>query len=104
MDSIADDWKFRRVIPCHFAGPVSATPRDFREAFAWLEAESAEFASGGVEKTPRGQKTAWLPLPFLGPRGLQRGEFFRYREADLKLLNGLNGILLRLGVFKPTRP
>ncbi|NDJ17146.1 DUF4336 domain-containing protein [Myxacorys almedinensis A] len=30
-------WNFERVIPCHFDSPISATPQQFRQAFAFLE-------------------------------------------------------------------
>lgn len=31
-------WDFQRVIPCHLDAPVYATPQEFRQAFAFLEA------------------------------------------------------------------
>ncbi|HEY9848759.1 MAG TPA: DUF4336 domain-containing protein [Leptolyngbyaceae cyanobacterium] len=31
------NWNFERIIPCHFDSPIEATPRDFRQAFAFLE-------------------------------------------------------------------
>jgi hypothetical protein len=33
VDGITSSWRFERVIPCHFAGPVKAGPAEFREAF-----------------------------------------------------------------------
>jgi hypothetical protein len=30
-------WQFQRIIPCHFASPISATPQEFRQAFGFLE-------------------------------------------------------------------
>jgi hypothetical protein len=30
-------WDFQRVIPCHLDAPVSAGPRQFRQAFSFLE-------------------------------------------------------------------
>ena len=34
VESLAQ-WPFRRIIPCHFAGPVAACPADLKAAFAW---------------------------------------------------------------------
>ena len=34
VESLAQ-WPFRRIIPCHFAGPVAAGPADLKAAFAW---------------------------------------------------------------------
>jgi hypothetical protein len=30
-------WDFQRIIPCHFDSPLTASPREFRQAFAFLE-------------------------------------------------------------------
>lgn len=30
-------WNFRRVIPCHLANNISCGPKDFRDAFSFLE-------------------------------------------------------------------
>jgi hypothetical protein len=37
VDRVAQ-WNFDRIIPCHFDAPLSATPDDFRAAFAFLDA------------------------------------------------------------------
>ncbi len=34
-------WDFHRVIACHFDAPVSASPTEFRQAFAFLESDAA---------------------------------------------------------------
>uniref|UniRef100_B8HKJ6 DUF4336 domain-containing protein n=1 Tax=Cyanothece sp. (strain PCC 7425 / ATCC 29141) TaxID=395961 RepID=B8HKJ6_CYAP4 len=36
VDRVAD-WNFERIIPCHFAAPIAATPQDFRCAFTFLK-------------------------------------------------------------------
>ncbi|KAF8071318.1 rbm8a [Scenedesmus sp. PABB004] len=36
VDAICADWRFERVIPCHFAAPVRAGPAEFREAFRFV--------------------------------------------------------------------
>ncbi|NEQ98926.1 MAG: DUF4336 domain-containing protein [Cyanothece sp. SIO2G6] len=33
-------WNFQRIIPCHFDAPVMASPQHFRQAFAFLEANT----------------------------------------------------------------
>jgi hypothetical protein len=30
-------WNFQRIVPCHFDSPLEADPRQFRQAFAFLE-------------------------------------------------------------------
>ncbi len=39
-------WDFQQIIPCHFQAPITATPRQFRQAFAFLEQPSNLFSSG----------------------------------------------------------
>ncbi|WP_414623593.1 DUF4336 domain-containing protein [Calothrix sp. CCY 0018] len=38
-DKIAK-WDFKRIIPCHFDAPIEATPKQFRQAFSFLEKHS----------------------------------------------------------------
>jgi len=33
-------WNFERIIPAHFTAPISASPQQFRQAFAFLEADA----------------------------------------------------------------
>eukprot|EP00951_Prasinocladus_malaysianus_P009631 scaffold70307_cov44-Prasinocladus_malaysianus.AAC.2 len=111
VDDIVRDWKFKQIIPCHFAAPIPATPKDFRQAFDWLEAESQEFGSAGAkteanvadEEEERQSKGSLGWLSALRPPGAVAGKknnFFKYNEADMKLLNGINETLLKFGVFK----
>jgi Domain of unknown function (DUF4336) len=30
-------WEFEQVVPCHFSAPIAVTPRQFRQAFSFLE-------------------------------------------------------------------
>jgi hypothetical protein len=57
VDDICNSWDFKQVIPCHFDGPVPATPADFRQAFAF-----AYNTTGGVEE--EGGFFAWLASLF----------------------------------------
>jgi Domain of unknown function (DUF4336) len=34
IESIARDWPFRQIIPCHFRAPIAAGPKDLRQAGA----------------------------------------------------------------------
>jgi Domain of unknown function (DUF4336) len=34
-------WDFQTIIPCHFAAPITATPAQFRQAFAFLDSRSS---------------------------------------------------------------
>jgi hypothetical protein len=34
------DWPFQRIIPCHFEAPIAATPRQFQQAFQFLDPTS----------------------------------------------------------------
>jgi hypothetical protein len=36
VDRVAG-WSFERIIGCHLAAPIAATPKDFRQAFAFLQ-------------------------------------------------------------------
>lgn len=62
-------WEFQRIIPCHFDAPIEATPREFRQAFSFLEKFSGN-------ETVVNQKH---PLP----------------EADFELLQQINEGLSR---------
>ena len=39
VDTVAS-WDFNRIISCHFAAPVYATPQEFRQAFGFLSSDS----------------------------------------------------------------
>lgn len=41
-------WPFKRVIPCHLANDVTATPKDFRNAFRFLEKPLVGSGRGGL--------------------------------------------------------
>lgn len=62
-DQVAS-WPFKRVIPCHLANDVAATPEEFRRAFAFLEKQGTNggfaslFQGWGRPKTRGAQ-----PLP-----------------------------------------
>lgn len=66
-------WDFDRILPCHLDAPIFTTPRQFRQAFAFLE----------PPESPTGTlATEYEPLP----------------EADLALLRSIDRGLSRSGL------
>jgi len=105
VDAISNDWRFRQIIPCHFAAPIRAGPADFKRAFDWLEDESGSYLPPGGTTAQlakrRSGAPSWLPSLFPQIAGGGRNEYFRFPESDLKLLNALNDILVKSRVFTP---
>jgi hypothetical protein len=48
-------WNFQRIIPCHFAAPIEASPDRFKQAFQFLEQKSS--GSADVETQPSADYT-----------------------------------------------
>jgi hypothetical protein len=70
-------WDFHQIIPCHFDAPVKASPHQFRQAFAFLEASTPEDVL-----TSRNQ-----PLP----------------KADFEFIRNLEAALIKRGIATPPR-
>lgn len=49
-DKVAS-WNFQQIVPCHFDAPIEANPRQFRQAFAFLEKQPA-VGRGASESQP----------------------------------------------------
>jgi hypothetical protein len=80
-------WKFKRIVPAHFA-TIVASPREFRRAFSFLE-PSDEPAAG-----PRPGLLARLPrLPALKAKGLP--------EKDMVYLRDIDEFFIKQGVSDP---
>ncbi|WP_338022440.1 DUF4336 domain-containing protein [Argonema antarcticum] len=77
-DKVAS-WNFDRIIPCHFDSPISANPRQFRQAFAFLEKNPS------VADSLFGTSSQFLP------------------QSDFKLLKELEVILNKMGVTPPAK-
>jgi hypothetical protein len=75
-DKVAS-WNFQRIVPCHFDSPIQANPRQFREAFAFLE------------KKPR-----------VG-EGVIASEIQPLPEEDFRLLRELDEKLTKRGITPP---
>ncbi len=77
-DKVAS-WNFQRIIPCHFDSPIEANPRQFRQAFAFLEKNPrvGEVVTGSESQ----------PLP----------------EQDFRLLRELDENLTRFRITPPPK-
>ncbi|KAL3695776.1 hypothetical protein R1sor_009852 [Riccia sorocarpa] len=91
VDSIARDWKFRRIIPCHFAAPVAADARGFKAAFAFLN-DLVDEKSGARE----------FPLSSLVDLFGRAAAAVTYPTADMKTLSSLDDFLVSTGAVKKT--
>ena len=45
VDKVVSSWNFKRVIPAHFAAPVAAGPKDFRQATVTSDQHHYRFCS-----------------------------------------------------------
>eukprot|EP00250_Pteridium_aquilinum_P000421 c10462_g1_i1 orf=147-1571(+) len=89
VDSIARDWRFKRIIPCHFAGPIAASPSDFKAAFGFLN----EFVSEDNR----------IPSGFQFSLSTLLGKAASYFPADdMKTLSSLDEFLVSVGAVRKT--
>ncbi len=72
-------WNFQRLIPCHFQAPVTTTPHQFRQAFAFLEKQPSRVTQG---RTLNSQ-----PLP----------------DIDLQLMKAIDTTLTQNGITPPAQ-
>jgi len=49
-------WDFQRIVPCHFDSPIEAGPRQFRQAFAFLDKQPSMGDSFGSGSQPLPQE------------------------------------------------
>lgn len=77
-DKIAK-WDFRQIIPCHLDAPILASPRQFRQAFTFLEKE-----------------------PSLD-KGLSRSGSQPLPEEDFEFIRKLEAALIRYGIATPSK-
>ncbi|KAI7741413.1 hypothetical protein M8C21_000873 [Ambrosia artemisiifolia] len=89
IDSIARDWKFKRIIPAHFAAPVNANRSDFIAAFAFLDDLLGE----------RYVTRPSLQLLFTSIMGKAASYF---PPDDMKTLSSLDQFLVSVGAVKKT--
>lgn len=90
-------WPFRRVIPCHLANDVAATPKEFRKAFRFLETDSGARGGGG------GGVAEGLASLFGGGGGGGggKGKGAQPLAEDLQFLRDAEKTLVGLGTLFP---
>lgn len=89
IDSIARDWRFKRIIPAHFSAPVNANRSDFLAAFAFLDDLLGE----------RYVTRPSLQLFFTSVMGKAASYF---PPDDMKTLSSLDQFLVSVGAVKKT--
>ncbi|WP_026732253.1 DUF4336 domain-containing protein [Fischerella sp. PCC 9605] len=73
------NWDFQRIISCHFDSPIEASPRQFRQAFAFLEKNpSVSENSSGSDSQP-------------------------LLEEDLRFIRELEADLIKRGIATPAK-
>ena len=81
MDDVCT-WGFRRVIPCHLANDVAATPQIFRRAFDFLDEVGSSNVGAEGTKAAAGAGAAAGP-PASPPAGLFDQAFALFNPASL---------------------
>ncbi len=76
-------WPFTRIVPCHFANDIKAGPKDFRQAFTFLEDVPTQ--TSGMFSGPKKKVPAALP-------------------QDAQLLTDVSNTLTEQGVLYPEAP
>lgn len=89
IDRIVRDWKFQRIIPAHFAGPIKAGRSEFVAAFAFLDDLLGE----------RYVSRPSLSLLFASFMGKAASYF---PPDDMKTLSSLDQFLVSVGAVKKT--
>lgn len=89
INRIARDWRFKRIIPAHFAAPVNANRSDFLVAFAFLDDLLGE----------RYVTRPTLSLLFTSLMGKAASYF---PPDDMKTLSSLDQFLVSVGAVKKT--
>ncbi|KAL5739157.1 hypothetical protein ACOSQ2_028337 [Xanthoceras sorbifolium] len=89
IDRIARDWRFRRIIPAHFAAPINASRSDFLTAFGFLDDLLGE----------RYVTRPSLSLLFTSLMGKAASYF---PPDDMKTLSSLDQFLVSVGAVKKT--
>lgn len=90
VDSISRDWRFKRIIPAHFAAPINASRSDFRAAFAFLD----EFLGDRYA-------AAWPSLSLLVSSIMGKAASY-FPPDDMRTLSSLDQFLVSVGAVKKT--
>ncbi|OAY80010.1 uncharacterized protein LOC109708840 [Ananas comosus] len=89
VDRIVRDWRFKRIIPAHFAAPINGSSSDFLAAFGFLD----ELLGERFVTRPS------LSLLFASLMGRAASYF---PPDDMKTLSSLDQFLVSVGVVKKT--
>jgi hypothetical protein len=52
IETITKEWKYDRIITCHFASPVAATPENVRNTFSFLQEEKGARSRSATRSEP----------------------------------------------------
>lgn len=98
-DRVAN-WRFTRIIPCHLANDIKATPADFRRAFAFLEPLTlgATFGSTAMGMSKSSQLRPRKTSP-TGGKATNGGAMAT--AEDSKLLREASKVLTKLRIVNP---
>lgn len=88
VDSIRRDWRFKRIIPAHFAAPIAADGRDLKIAFSFLN-----------DLLPAEAKEPVLVFSFASIFSKASSVF---PAADMKTLSSLDDFLVSVGAVRKT--
>ncbi|XP_057849355.1 uncharacterized protein LOC131060213 isoform X1 [Cryptomeria japonica] len=86
VDRIVADWPFKKIIPAHFAAPISASRSDFKTAFAFLD----DFVS------KKSNMSTFYLSALLG----RAASYFP--PDDMETLSSLDNFLVSIGAVKKT--
>ncbi|CAL1392223.1 unnamed protein product [Linum trigynum] len=89
IDRIGKDWRFKRIIPAHFAAPVNASRSDFMAAFAFLD-------------DLLGERYATRPSLSLLFASIMGKAATYFPPDDMKTLSSLDQFLVSVGAVKKT--
>ncbi|CAN0924326.1 hypothetical protein LINGRAHAP2_LOCUS34111 [Linum grandiflorum] len=90
IDGIARDWRFKRVIPAHFAAPVNVSRSEFLAAFAFLDDLLGDRYA-----------TRWPSLSLVFASILGKAASY-FPADDMKTLSSLDEFLVSVGAVKKT--
>ncbi|XP_061979341.1 uncharacterized protein LOC133699859 [Populus nigra] len=89
IDSIVRDWKFKRIIPAHFAAPINTGRSEFLAAFSFLD----DFL---------GERYVTQPSLSLLFSSIMRKAASYFPPDDMKTLSSLDQFLVSVGAVKKT--
>ena len=98
--------KFRRIIPCHLANDLRATPADFSRAFDFLDTPSQPPPSAPPPTPPLvariRERIPWLP-PLPAAHGVRPAPSPRALPGDFALLTAASKLCTQIGLTAPPR-